>query len=255
MGAPFAHRMRSLGTAVLALGLALGLAGTAQAVPIDNFDDDAGQVSLARTTVGTSSDGPATVPTGVIGQRRRTTLTLTLNPGGPPNEASARLNPPDNMISFSADSGVLASYDLFYGGPTGNDVGLFDADSDGTTGFAIFFVAADAGTTVTITLMNDGTTTSVSSPLVAPGAQTLFRAYAGGWSGGHAIGQGSFEDIDTITVTIAGAVSGDYIIDQFSTSGGTVIPEPSIPEPSTLLLLLGAVGFALAAGRRRCVKH
>ncbi len=254
--------MRSIGIVVLAFGVVLGLSGMAQALTV--IDDFATGAINADTNTGTAPDNTETVAsTDTIGGER--TLTLTETTPLDTNALEALANPPSGILQVSHGSSAAGSVVLLYDGVGSPAGGFTDTDltAGGMTGIEIVFTALDHGNTgnevtILIEVANGATFNSSKTVVMAAGAgaTTVFVSYAAGGSTGIQLGgpqggtdlafttQATLATANKIRVTFTGANAADYDLTLIQASGTTVIPEPST-------LLLGAVGLAFAAVRRR----
>lgn len=249
------------GVAAVGIGFVVPAAASA-ALTIDTFE-----VGEANVVV-TQGTGPTTfVETGlstshVLGGSRSVTVDYLSGPGDV-SEVSAKsmIINGDGVLALSSDTGVVGQWNLLYnenGDGFNAGLGRDLSESGANTGFAVFFMSADAGaeTLVTLTDVNSNTLTRSAS---TTGAGTLFFDYA------DFTGLGNIAEIVSIEFQVTGLASGDYIIQLIESNDPGAIDDTdggndtgagddtrAVPEPATAgLAVLSLTGLAAAALRRR----
>jgi hypothetical protein len=176
-----------------------------------------------------------------------TGATVTVNGGGNYNDAdgigsaSSEVNTGFNSLSgiSSPTAGYIAGVFLTAGGPDGTAPAALDFDGTGGTSFTSLSAAIDQVFYVGDGLTGDGTGTTQTF-YVPTGATELYLGLADacGYYGGP---------------SCLGDNAGSFSVNYDEHGSGTPPPPPSVPEPSSLVLL--GTGVLAAAGtiRRRFV--
>lgn len=204
---------------VLALALATVFSvGTAQAIPIDDFDGGAQSVSSPISD--TIAYG------GAIGGFR----TVSISSIGPLGATAAIIAPP-GIYSHSADALTSATSILSWNAGSADLVdGLIN------NFFSFDILSIDQGS-IDLTLTVDG----VSQTLAGLGTGNQTVAFAD-------FAAVDFTSVNLISLTIAGDEASDLTLDSLFTSGEQA--PSTVPEPTSLALLVAGLA-AFGFGRRK----
>lgn len=213
---------------------------------IDDFTTGSASIFVNGSAgVGASATSTDVASTNTIGGFRDINITLG-DTTGIAAAISADVNPPTGVLSFNAKAGDVNHNNrgtllITYDGLGGAGLGNADLTEGGSgLGITIDFIAADAGSSMTIDVIDGGTT--ASRTLLSSGPGPLFFQFVD-FSNPSAL-----LSIDAINVTIVGTAAGDYTIDQITTRN----PGAAVPEPVTAGLgLMGLSALGIAAARRR----
>ena len=216
---------------------ALAFAGTAQAIlNIDTFNTGSTALVANSGTPVSNQVLPGQPVLDVIGGVRETTVNYQAGP----LSVRADINPPFGTLGLSSDTDTTGLFELTYDAG-GAGLGGIDVTEGGTsTGFVVFFIAADAGAATTVTLTDTGGDT-LTRTLLTGGPGFLFFNYA------TFAGIGDVTDVNRIDFQIQGQVDGDYQIDLIQSRQ----PPNDVPEPITATLSLLGLGVLGMATRRR----
>lgn len=230
------------------LALAIGLMIIGAAVPanaalivVDHFDS--GAQNFTQAGVGSTTQSVAGT---MLGGSRTTTVNVTTATGSLGANVNILPTPTSDQAYVSNDSGVDSTVSFLYNGaPVGGTPPTAGLAADiscpeGNGAFTLVLLASDlAGVTATVTLVdNDSSSTSTPAVTLA-GPGTFYIPYS------------SFTGIDftqifSITLSISGVNSADYVIDAFD--AGCPVPEPSTIVGGLMSLVL--VGVPMWRRRR-----
>ncbi len=223
----------------LILAVTFILAGTVQADIIDEFSDGDPNLSLnAQGFVDTQPEESGLSE--VIAGNRYTSMNV-LQAGLSTQDAAANVG--SGYLALASDPNYVVTWDVVWGKNTN-----LDFDIDGTGDFGGIFVdviTADSGATLTITLESglEGTSQAASVSRITTEDTSLFLPFSGADSFLANNASINLDDIDRITMTVAGLADGDYTIERIETT---------VPEPATAgLLALGGLGLVVRSRRRR----
>lgn len=242
--------MKTLNATMLGAIALLGNAMSVNAlVVIDDFTTGSASISVNGSAgVGASATSTDVAATNTIGGFRDVKITLQ-DTTGIASAISADVNPPTGVFSFNAKAGDVNNDNrgtllLTYDGLSGAGLDNIDLTEGGFgSGITIDFIAADAGSSMTIDVTDGGTT--ASRTLLSSGPGPLFFQFA------DFTNPSALLSADAINITIVGTAAGDYTIDQITTRNPGQ-PPAGVPEPVTASLsLMGLSALALTATRRR----
>ena len=214
---------------------------SAALISIDDFSDGSTSLDVWDSNPNASdSDGSLA---GVIGGQRDVALLWQAGT----SDGTVRINDRGTagVVLFAAGPATEAQATLSYGQAGDLDTDLTDGGNN--EGIQLVFNTADLAGTLTITVETAGVGTSVWSGPTPSGLNDvalpagIFDVPLVDFAGGA-----SFTDVDAITLELAGAASGDYIITRIS-----AVPQGYVPEPMAAAMM--AVGGGLVLLRRRSI--
>ena len=229
----------NLFVSVIVVCALLSSAAPAAIISIDDFAEGSTNLVVYDGNA-TASDSDSSLA-GVIGGRRDTDLLWLAGS----NDAVLRINfrGTTEFALLAAGPATQGEAALSYG--QGGDLNADLTDSGSNEAIQLVFNTADFAGTLTITVETAGVGTSVWTGATPSGLNNVsipdgildvpFVDFAG---------SASFSNVDSITVELEAAPSGDYAITRIS-----AVPEGYVPEPMTLGLL--AVGGLAVLARKR----
>jgi len=197
---------------------------------IDQFTDGTYTLSVNASSPVAVSDLSGL--SGVLGGRRRATLTYTTNPTDTGSVVSDVGFPPD-VLDFNAQVGERGSLLLEYG--LAGDLNTDLTNGGAENGVDVYFLISDLGSTLSLSVTTQRGTmneiTETVSKVTGSGPQVVHFSFS-------EFSSANFTDVDLLSLKIDGVLNGDYRVDLIATQ--------MIPEPVTVV---GLVAMMAGLGR------
>ncbi len=201
----------------LAFVLVAGMASSAFALVIDDFDEG----DLLDITANSGNTPQTDTDTGLdtdktIGGER----TVTVNHVSGETSVMAQANPPSGKINFNSAAENSGIFELWYDG--GSDLGGVDLTIGGSgTHIEILLSSADEMAEVTVILETGSGTLTSDMKMTDDSSNQLLKFFFADMTG-----PGDETDVDSIHIEFEGQENGDYVIDNIGVPqtriGGTV---------------------------------